>query len=155
MSPSHGQGTSVWPGAKGAPIVFDPVEKRWKQMDTTALTLCFQDTIARARRRKQFVVKETVSLSQKIAQFADRLRLGEITALRSLMAPLAERPEIVVTFLASLELARLKKLRVYQEISYEAIYVELIESLRGFSSSLATGFDSLNSTPVIESPAHA
>ncbi len=50
------------------------------------------------------------------------------------------RPEIVVTFLASLELARLKKLRVHQEGTYQAIYLELLESLKDFRFELATGF---------------
>lgn len=135
------------------PNVKPPVEKKWKQMDMSALTLTLQDILIRARRRKQVLKKETVSLSDKISEFKDRLKLGEVTELRSLMSPLAERPEVVVTFLASLELARLKRLRIYQEDTYQAIYVELIQTLRDFNALLATGFDQpIESIQPLEAP---
>ena len=55
-----------------------------------------------------------------------------------------QRPEIVATFLATLELSRLKKMRLFQEKTYEEIYIELLESLRGFDENVASGFDNPN-----------
>ena len=54
--------------------------------------------------------------------------------------------KIVATFLAALELGRLKKMKVYQEEVYAAIYLELIETLKGFDTHLASGFDAVNAT---------
>ncbi len=110
-------------------------------MKVTSLTLSYQDMLTRARKRTTILKKETVSLADKIGDFADRLPVGKLTEMRALLSPLAERPEIVVTFLASLELARLKKLKLYQEQTYQEIYLELLENLKNFNLTLASGFD--------------
>ena len=47
----------------------------------------------------------------------------------------------VVGFLASLELSRLKKLKIYQEKVFDPIYIELLEELAGFDVRQASGFD--------------
>lgn len=120
-----------------------PVEKVWKEMDITSLAMGYQDMLVRARKRTTLLKKETVSLSSKIAHFADRLEFGKLTELSTLISDLKLRPEIVVSFLASLELSRLKKLRVHQEGTYQPIYLELIDTLKGFDPSLASGFDSV------------
>jgi segregation and condensation protein A len=127
-----------------------PVERVWKQMNITDLALGFQDMLVRARKRTQILKKETVSLNDKIIEFSDRLQPGRLTELTSLLSAVPSRAEIVVTFLASLELSRLKKLKLYQQGTYEAIYLELLESLKGFNTLLASGFDSV--TQAVEQP---
>jgi segregation and condensation protein A len=118
-----------------------PIEKVWKPMDVTSLSTTYQDILTKARKRKTILKKETVSLSDKLHDFREKLEVGRMTELTKLLSPLAEKPEVVVTFLASLELSRLKKLRVHQELTYGPILLELIESLRNFDLSLASGFD--------------
>lgn len=118
-----------------------PIEKVWKEMNLTDLTMGYQDMIAKQRKRTQVLRKETVSIADKIAEFGGRLKVGELTEMRALLSDLPTRPEIVATFLASLELSRLLKMRVHQEITYSPIYLELLESLRHFNAEMATGFD--------------
>ena len=60
---------------------------------------------------------------------------------RSAFAAGRRSPRVVVTFLASLELSRLRKMRLHQEGTYQAILLELLETLRGFDLNLARGFD--------------
>lgn len=120
-----------------------PAQKVWKEMDVTSLALTYQDMLARARKRKTILKKETVSLASRITEFGYKLKLGEVTEMEKLMGPIPDKPEKVVTFLASLELARLRKLKVYQQEVYAKIYVELLESLEDFNTQLATGFDQL------------
>lgn len=119
-----------------------PIERIWKEMDITSLATGYQDILVRARKRTQILKKETVSLSEKIAEFRGRLEIGKPTALTALLSLEAERPEIVVTFLASLELSRLKRMRLHQEGTYTPIYLELLESLENFDAQMAVGFDS-------------
>jgi hypothetical protein len=119
-----------------------PIEKRWREMDITQLAMSYQDSVVRARKRSTILKKETVSLTSKIEHFKQRLRLGGLTAMRDLI-DLGERPEVVVTFLASLELSRLKKLKLHQNETYAPIYLELMESLENFDTKLASGFDSI------------
>ncbi len=124
-----------------------PVQRVWRELAITQLVLAYQDMLVRARRRTHVLRKETVSLTEKIRQIAQSLVLGKVTLLSDLLtfdssrAPL--RPEEVVTFLASLELSRLKKMRLHQNEAYQPIYVELIQSLQGFDPSLASGFDAV------------
>jgi segregation and condensation protein A len=120
-----------------------PIERIWREMSLTDLALCYQQTLTRARKRTQVLRKETVSLADKLQDFGRKLSVGKITGMSALWDLNPSRPEKVVTFLASLELSRLKKLRVHQEIVYEEIYLELLESLVNFDPSVASGFDSI------------
>lgn len=129
-----------------------PIEKIWKSFNISDLVTSYQDMLVRARKRTQILRKETVSLADKIFEFSDRLEMGKPTDLRNLISALATRPEVVVTFLATLELARLKKLRVFQEGTYQPILVELIDSLRTLDASLLTGFDAQSAIEKADHP---
>ncbi len=118
-----------------------PVERVWRAMDLTQLGLSYQDQLLRARKRTQILKKETVSLTDKMLEFGDRLEVGKPTNMKKVLSAVPFRPEIVVTFLASLELSRLKKMRLHQQETYQDIYLELLESLKNFNFSLATGFE--------------
>lgn len=123
-----------------------PIERIWKEMSLTDLTLGYQEMLVRARKRTQVLKKETVSIADKILEFADRLPLNEMVEFTRLLSAIPSQPEIVATFLATLELSRLKKSRVHQEGgAYSPIYIQLIESLKGFDPTLASGFDLENS----------
>ena len=101
----------------------------------------YQDMLVRQRKRTQILKKETVSLSDKILEFSAKLPLNKPTDMRSMMSQEPLKPEIIVTFLASLELSRLKKMRVHQEITYSPIMLELLQTLRDFDLELASGFE--------------
>lgn len=118
-----------------------PIERIWKEMNVTDLALGYQDMLVRASKRTTVLQKETVSLTDRIMEFSARLKIGQITELKELLSAIPSRAEIVVTFLASLELSRLKKMKLYQEEVYASIYVELLESLKNFDSHLVTGFE--------------
>jgi segregation and condensation protein A len=120
-----------------------PTEKVWKRMDISDLALTFQDLLVKERKRTTVLKKETVSLAEKILDFGNRMEVGQLTGLRALLRDPNSRPETVVSFLASLELGRLKKMKLFQEKAYEEIYVELLESIKGFDTNLASGFDSV------------
>lgn len=129
-------GEDVFSRPSGRPAV----ERVWREMSLSDLTLSLQDTLVRSRRRKTVLRKETVSLTEKIQHFANRLEIGKPSPLFDLMSFQPDKPEIVVTFLAGLELGRLKKLKLYQQDTYQDIYVELIDSLKNLDAQLLTGF---------------
>lgn len=147
--PILGEDVFARPGA-----MKPPIEKVWREMDVTSIALGYQDMLVRARKRTTVLRKETVSLEEQIVKFADRLEFGKRAELRTLLSAVPTRPEVVVTFLATLELARLRKLRVYQEETYKEIYLELLESLKGFNLDLARGFDA-PVTEVVDSTVRA
>lgn len=118
-----------------------PVEKVWKEMNITDLAVTYQEMLVRQRKRTHVLRKETVSIADKIRDFSELLAPLERIEFRKLLSEFPTQAEIVATFLASLELARLKKMRIYQEGVYSMIFLELLESLAGFDLQLATGFD--------------
>ncbi len=120
-----------------------PVEKVWKAMNMTSLSTSLQDLLIREQRRARVVMKkETVSLSEKIKEFADRLTMNQITELKSMVRDINTRGEWVVSFLASLELSRLKKIKIYQEQAFDPIFIELVDKIVSFELSLAgSGFE--------------
>lgn len=121
-----------------------PIEKIWREMNLSDLAMAYQEMVVRARKRTQVLKKETVSIADKIMEFATVLEVHRIVELRSLLSELPSRAEIVAAFLATLELSRLKKMKVFQEEVYSAIYLELLESLKDFDAQLASGFDAVN-----------
>ncbi|MGE4106298.1 MAG: ScpA family protein [Bacteriovoracia bacterium] len=131
----------LWEDVFVRPNAKPPTHRIWREMNATDLALSYQDSLTRARKRKQILRKETVSLTEKIMEFGRRLEMGKMTEFAELITLTGDRPETVVTFLASLELSRLKRMRMHQEQTYGPIYLELIETLRGFDMTLASGFD--------------
>ena len=127
-----------------------PIERIWREMNLTDLALSYQDIAIRARKRVQILKKETVSLGDKILEFSNRLIPGKLTYMGDLISDLSSRAETVVTFLASLELSRLKKLKLYQQEVYQNIYLELFENLVGFDTRLASGFDPMTQAQEIK-----
>lgn len=119
-----------------------PVEKIWKEMNISSLATTYQDLLIREQRRARVVMKkETVSLSEKLKEFGSRLTPKQITALETLIADKNLRGEWVVGFLASLELSRLKKLKIYQEKTFDPIFIELLEKIDEMDLHQASGFE--------------
>ncbi len=132
-------GADVFARANSKP----PISRVWKEMNISDLAMTYQQILIRARKRTHVLKKETVSINDKIMEFADRLPLHQLVEIRTLMDSNPTRPEIVATFLATLELGRLKKLRLYQEGVYTEIFLELLETLADFDQKLASGFDNV------------
>ncbi len=120
-----------------------PIEKVWKDMDITSLAMGYQDILVRQRKRTQILKKETVSLADKIVEFGNKLPVGKPTDLRTLMSQNPLKAEVVVTFLASLELSRMKKMRMHQEQekAYSPIFLELLEILGDLQADLVSSFE--------------
>ena len=132
-------GADVFARANSKP----PIERVWREMNLSDLTLAYQETLIRARKRTQILRKETVSITDKIMEFAEKLPINQLTELRTLLEAHRGRGEIVATFLAALELGRLKKMRLYQEGAYQEIFLELLECLKNFDIKLAQSFENV------------
>jgi segregation and condensation protein A len=110
----------------------DEKEKReqlLKEMNLTDLTLAFQQVLLRARRPTVRVKTDRMSIADAVKKIANRLGAQDITDFHSLFSEEVDRNEVVVTFLAILELGRLQKIRVLQHQVYGSIYLVLREKL--------------------------
>lgn len=119
-----------------------PPEKQvvWKELDITNLTLVFQDALRRSRSRSRVIIREPTSIPERITQLGQILKVGELTEFSSIMSAEPDRGEIVVTFIALLEIARLKKLKLYQNETFGSIYITLTSDLSELDPALITGF---------------
>ncbi len=128
------------------PTKRPPVEKIWKEMNMSQLSTTYQDLLIRENKRARIVMKkETVSLQEKIQEFGRRLKINELTPLDTLISDKAIRGEWVVGFLASLELSRLKQVKIHQDKNFDPIFVELLQEMINFDSKQTSGFDYVSS----------
>lgn len=120
----------------------EPPEKQtvWKEMDLTSLTICFQDVLRRSRKRSKIIIRESTSIPERINELLKILKPDEMTEFVNVLSATPDRTEIIMTFIALLELARLKKLRVYQNTTFGSIYLTLTEAASDIDPALITGF---------------
>jgi segregation and condensation protein A len=85
----------------------------------------FNDVLKKASARSDFheIIEEKFTVSDKIEEILYTLRERTDLLFSELFAAATSRAEIVVTFLALLELIRLKRLKVRQEESFGEIRV--------------------------------
>lgn len=124
-------------------------------LDLQQLTETMMDLIRREKRKYTVVKRDRISIKEKLIKLKTMLKEGETTQFDKLL-DLNETGIIdkVITFISLLELARLKKLQIYQNEDMGAIYIEVKESLESFDPETANGFEPEDETKD-EAPAPA
>ena len=85
------------------------------EVDLFSLMSAFKAVLARAKQRPQVILPgEQISIEARIEQLLGRLSTTEACGFAELFDDVASRADLVVTFLALLEMIRLKVIRVYQ-----------------------------------------
>jgi len=86
----------------------------------------FQKLLSRVEQTAEHTIDvDRISISERILQLTDRLKGLGLVAFETLFESDATRSDLIVSFLALLEMARLRMMRVHQEGPLEAILVEL------------------------------
>ncbi len=106
------------------------------------LTETMMDLIRREKRKYTVIKRDRLSIKEKLIRLKSMLVVGE-TAIFDNLLDKAETGIVdkVITFISLLELARLKKLQVFQNEDRGTIYVEVKESLDNFDVNTADGFE--------------
>ena len=111
------------PDTRLADIAGEDVEPEL-EVDLFSLLNAFQAVVERAKHRiKVLLPPEQMPLEVRIAQLLDRLSETEACGFDELFADVSERRGLIVTFLALLEMIRLKLVRVFQAGSFGPIRV--------------------------------
>lgn len=139
-------------------------------MDLNSLTLTMVDFLFRQRRKYTVVKRDRLSIKEKLKFLKSNLKMGEQTTFDTLLEQDGnaligddQNPEnlkkdkidnIVITFISLLELARLKRINVFQNEDRSTIYVEVTKSLEDFDVDQANGFEEEGATtpPPAEEP---
>jgi len=124
-------------------------------IDLQVLTATMMDLIRREKRKYTVVKRDRLSIKEKLIFLKENLKTGETTQFDTLLAQGEDASIIdkVITFISLLELARLKKLQVYQNEAMGTIYVEVKEDLSSFDVNTADGFEPEDEQNKPQSPA--
>jgi segregation and condensation protein A len=94
------------------------------EVDMFSLLTAFQAVVQRAKQRpKVYLPAEQLSIEERIDQLLARLSESEACGFEELFADAHDRAGLIVTFLALLEMIRLKLIRVFQSGSFGPIRV--------------------------------
>ncbi len=111
------------PDERVAAIAGDDYEPEL-EVDLFSLLNAFQAIVQRAKQRPRVVLPpEEVPLELRIDQLLERLSEHEACGFEDLFADVSDRGGLIVTFLALLEMIRLKLVRVFQSGSFGPIRV--------------------------------
>jgi segregation and condensation protein A len=100
------------------------------------------DLIRREKKKYAVVKRDRLSIKEKLIRLKTLLKEGETTQFDRLLdeneTGIIDK---VITFISLLELARLKKLQIFQNEDKGSIYIEVKESLDSFDPETANGFE--------------
>jgi segregation and condensation protein A len=111
-------------------------------IDLQQLTETMMDLIRRDKKKYAVVKRDRLSIKEKLIRLKTLLKEGETTQFDRLLddneTGIIDK---VITFISLLELARLKKLQIFQNEDKGSIYIEVKESLESFDPETANGFE--------------
>ena len=111
------------PDERVATIAGDEYEPEL-EVDLFSLLSAFQAVVQRAKSRPHVVLPaEQIPVEVRIEQLLDRLSETEACGFEDLFSDVQDKPGLIVTFLALLEMIRLKLVRVFQSGSFGPIRV--------------------------------
>ncbi len=110
-------------------------------MEIQSLTDVMIDKIKRDKRKYTVVRRDRLSIKEKLIQLKTDLKTGTKTTMDKLINWEKGKEEVVITFISLLELARLKRLDLFQNEPDGSIYVEVKEDLNSFDVDTADGFE--------------
>lgn len=111
------------PDSRIEAIAGDDYEPEF-EVDLFSLLSAFKQVLERARERPSVVLPtEQVSIELRIDQLLERLSETEACGFEDLFDDVASRGDMIVTFLAMLEMIRLKLIRVFQSGGVGAIRI--------------------------------
>ena len=113
----------IRPDGRIAEIAGDEYEPEL-EVDLFSLMAAFRSVLERARQRPFVPLPpEQISVETRIEQLLGRLSETEACGFEDLFSDANSRADLIVTFLALLEMIRLKLIRVFQSASFGAIRV--------------------------------
>ncbi len=116
-------GRDVFPRGIPAPKAEGPAPLA--EFNVFKLIDAFQKLVKRRQGQLSMEIDaERITIQERIGQLADRLRLSERVAFDSLFDEFLTRYDIVVTFMALLEMAKMRMIKIYQSDPLEPLYLE-------------------------------
>jgi segregation and condensation protein A len=112
-------------------------------LELQTLTTVMVDLLFREKRKYTVVKRDRLSIKEKLMFLKTALQQGEQTDLMKLIEGHGgeTRDNVVITFISLLELARLKRIAIFQNEDRGSVYVDVVSSLEDFDVETANGFE--------------
>lgn len=127
-------------------------------MDLNSLTMAMVDFLFRERRKYTVVKRDRLSIKEKLKFLKSHLKQGDQVTFDELLNAHDESnriDDIVITFISLLELARLRRISVFQNEDKSTIYVDVVKTLEDFNVEEANGFEEEENTKAEKLPEEA
>jgi segregation and condensation protein A len=85
--------------------------------------------------------RDRLSIKEKLIELKSKLKVGQKTTLSELYQEDKGIIDVVITFISLLELARLKKVNIFQNEDRGHVYVDPLNELDNFDVDTANGFE--------------
>jgi segregation and condensation protein A len=112
-------------------------------MDLEKLLDAMMDFLIKEKRKYVVLRRDKLSIKEKLVFLKEHLCVGQKTTLGDLIDSNGgdNIDNVVITFISLLELARLKKIKIFQNETLGSVYVDVTDSLDNFDVTTADGFD--------------
>jgi len=111
-------------------------------MSLQELTTVMIDLLKREKRKYTVVKRDRLSIKEKLQFLKTIFKVGTTSNFFSLLSEQKDHEDKVITFISILELARLKKIEIFQNEKMGNIFINVVESLSSFNVETAIGFES-------------
>ena len=108
-------------------------------IDLEKLTTTMMDLLSKQKRQYKAVKRDRISIKEKLVTFKERLVKDTTYMFDELLQNGEEKriDDIIITFISVLELAKLKKVSLYQNEEKSNIYIKILEKISDQDVSLA------------------
>jgi segregation and condensation protein A len=135
-------GRDVYPRGIREKFDFQEPEMDMEENALFSLIATFRKVIRAAEKRVHKVAKKLQSIASRISEMKSDLVLNVKIPLRSLLKKVDERrSELLITFLSSLEMAKMGFVKLFQSDTFEEIYIEAVRNLEDLSLSRVEEYD--------------
>jgi segregation and condensation protein A len=112
-------------------------------MELGKLTEAMMDFIVKERRKYTIVRRDRLSIKEKLQFLKSYLQEGGKTTLEGILEADGEQntENTVITFISLLELARLKRIHIFQNEDMGTVYINVVKTLKDFDVESANGFE--------------
>jgi len=124
------------PGSNADLPVESLLDAPLESVDTFQMLLCLKVALDRTERPPMQIQVDSTSIRDKVAQVGELLESIEVVDFRTLLPENPKPPDIIVSFLAILELARLKYLEILQLETFGPIQLRKVHSVKDLNMGL-------------------
>ena len=130
----------LYPRPAGIAVDFLPPESALDapvdRVDPMQVLICLHQSLQRTTRPALEITSDKTSIREKVVSVAQQLEIQNVVQYSELVGPAPSVQEIIVCFLALLELARLKFIEIVQHENFGPIQVRGVRSLAELDAGL-------------------